>query len=146
MEGLGVHATVEPGGGTAVRFGPDATWLPPETRAEDLGEFYGGTDGDSEEGEARRAVFKAAIAGYFPGIEDLGIAPDQVGVRPKLWHPSVPSTPSSTSDFVVRLEPRSPGALGGAWINLFGIESPGLTSSFAIADHVARMVGEENAK
>lgn len=109
--GLGVHATLDLSG--RVRFGPDVEW----------------TDAESYDVDPKRAaVFEAAIRTYWPGLPDDSLRPDYAGVRPKI------GGPGSSPDFRIDL----PGDHGLAGLALlFGIESPGLTASLAIAEHVA---------
>jgi L-2-hydroxyglutarate oxidase LhgO len=78
----------------------------------------------------RSALFAEAIALYWPGIKDRELMPAYAGIRPKLGGPGEPP-----SDFVIS-GPEAHGLAG--LVNLFGIESPGLTSSLAIADEVAK--------
>lgn len=92
------------------RFGPDVEWI----------------DGvDYTFDESRRPAFEASIRRYWPGLPDGALRPGYTGIRPKLT--------KATQDFVIE---RSAKGL----INLFGIESPGLTAALAIADHVAAML------
>ena len=109
--GLGVHLTMDLGGGG--RFGPDVEWIDRVDYTVDPG---------------RSGVFYDEIRRYWPGLPDGALQPAYAGVRPKLSGPSQPA-----ADFMVQ-GPADHGA--GRIVNLFGIESPGLTSSFAIADHV----------
>lgn len=109
--GLGVHVTVDLGG--QVRFGPDVEWVEEIDYAVD----------------PRRAErFYAAIRTYWPRLADGALEPDYTGIRPKL------TGPGGVQDFVVQ-GPDAHGVPG--LVNLFGIESPGLTASLAIADLVA---------
>jgi len=116
--GLGVHLTLDLAG--QARFGPDVEWL----------------DVDSPEAidytvdPARSAAFYAAIRRYWPGLKDGTLAPAYSGVRPKLQGPGAPA-----SDFM--LQGREAHGVAGL-VNLFGIESPGLTASLAIAAEVMR--------
>jgi len=113
--GLGVHATLDLDGTT--RFGPDVEWI-------DVPEY----DVDP----ARAPSFYAAIREYWPGIPDGCLQPAYAGVRPKLVGPG-----DAAADFEIE----SPAAHGvPGLINLLGIESPGLTSSLAIAEHVANII------
>lgn len=115
--GLGVHYTLDLGG--QGRFGPDVEWIE--------GEDY---DVDPDRG----AAFHAAIRRYWPGLPDGALRPDYAGVRPKIAGPGEPA-----ADFVISA-PADHGVPG--LINLFGIESPGLTSALALADEVlARLEG-----
>jgi L-2-hydroxyglutarate oxidase LhgO len=77
---------------------------------------------------ARAARFYPAIRRYWPGLPDGALMPAYSGIRPKIVPPAV-----AKQDFVIE-GPREHGVSG--LINLFGIESPGLTSSLALADHV----------
>lgn len=118
--GLGVHLTLDLGG--QARFGPDVQWVEREDYDVDI----------------RRADgFYAAIRRYWPGLPDGALTPGYAGIRPKISGPNEPA-----ADFVVS-GPADHG-LGGL-INLFGIESPGLTASMAIGDHVEGLVNRRNA-
>ena len=111
--GLGVHVTIDLGG--QARFGPDVEWI------ERIG----------YEVDPRRAGrFYAAIRRYWPALPDGALAPGYAGIRPKIAGPGDPAP-----DFVIQ-GPREHGVSG--LVNLFGIESPGLTASLAIAAEVAR--------
>jgi len=117
--GLGVHITLDLAG--QARFGPDVEWI----------ERVGG--GDDYAVDPRRAErFYAAIRRYWPGLPDGALAPGYAGIRPKISGPGEPA-----ADFVVQ-GPREHGVPG--LVNLFGIESPGLTASLALADHVAQIL------
>lgn len=118
--GLGVHITLDLGG--QARFGPDTEWV----------------DRESYDVDVRRADgFYAAIRRYWPGLPDGALAPGYAGIRPKISGPGDPP-----ADFVVS----GPAEHGiGGLVNLFGIESPGLTSALAIGDHVAGLVNGRNA-
>jgi L-2-hydroxyglutarate oxidase LhgO len=115
--GLGVHATVDLGG--QVRFGPDV-------------EYCGAVDYGID--EARSAAFYAAIRSYWPALPDNSLRPDFSGVRPKLSGPGEPA-----ADFIIS-GPADHGLPG--LVNLFGIESPGLTAALAIADEIVARLGE----
>ena len=110
--GLGIHATLDLAGQT--RFGPDVEWIETPDYAVD---------------ESRREAFCDAIRNYWPAISPERLTPGYSGIRPKLGGPEV-----GFSDFTIQTA-REHGIAG--LINLFGIESPGLTSSLAIADLVA---------
>lgn len=118
--GLGVHLTLDLGG--QARFGPDVEWVEREEYDVDI----------------RRADgFYAAIRRYWPGLPDGALAPGYAGIRPKISGPAEPA-----ADFVVS----GPAQHGiGGLVNLFGIESPGLTASLAIGAHVADVVARRNA-
>jgi len=75
-------------------------------------------------------LFYAAIRRYWPGLKDGALVPAYSGVRPKLQGPGAP-----VRDFMLQ-GPEAHGVAG--LINLFGIESPGLTASMAIADEALR--------
>ncbi|WP_068827453.1 NAD(P)/FAD-dependent oxidoreductase [Pseudomonas sp. BMS12] len=110
--GLGIHATLDLGG--QLRFGPDMHYVP----ALDYG-----VD------ERLRQPFATAIARYFPALDPARLQPAYCGIRPKLAGAGEPA-----ADFVIQ----TPAAHGLAGlVNLFGIESPGLTASLAIAERVA---------
>ncbi len=114
--GLGVHLTLDMAG--QARFGPDVEWVDTIDYAVD---------------PARAERFYPAIRKYWPTLPDGALMPSYSGIRPKIVPPAVAS-----QDFLMQ-GPRDHGVAG--LINLFGIESPGLTSSLAIADHVADMAG-----
>jgi L-2-hydroxyglutarate oxidase LhgO len=112
--GLGIHLTLDLGG--QARFGPDVQWVEQPDYAVDPG---------------RGDQFYQVIQRYWPGLRDGSLRPDYAGVRPKISGPG-----EAAADF--RIEgPASHGVQG--LINLFGIESPGLTASLAIAERVAAM-------
>ena len=114
--GLGVHLTIDLGG--QARFGPDVEWVD-------------GPD-DLLVDAARGEAFYAEVRKYWPALPDGALQPGYAGIRPKLQAPGAPA-----HDFVIQ----GPGDHGVAGlVNLFGIESPGLTSSLALAEHVARML------
>ncbi|MCK0208989.1 NAD(P)/FAD-dependent oxidoreductase [Starkeya koreensis] len=109
--GLGVHLTLDLGG--QARFGPDTQWV-------------GGLNYDVD--PARGEKFYAAIRRYWPALPDSALNPAYAGVRPKIVPPGAPA-----ADF--RIDgPEEHGVPG--LVQLFGIESPGLTASLAIADRV----------
>ena len=117
-DGLGTHLTLDLAG--RGRFGPDTEWI----------------DGiDYSLDPARGAGFAAAIRTYWPGLPDGALTPDYTGIRPKL----APAGGAAT-DFTIE-GPEAHGIPG--LVNLFGIESPGLTSSLAIAGEVLARVGLE---
>ena len=116
--GLGVHLTLDLGG--QARFGPDTEWL-----ADDAPLDYAV---DPRRGEA----FVAAIRRYWPALPDGALSPSYSGVRPKIVGPGEPA-----ADFVIS-GPAQHGVTG--LVNLFGIESPGLTACLAIADEVTRQL------
>jgi L-2-hydroxyglutarate oxidase LhgO len=109
--GLGVHLTVDLGG--QARFGPDVEWIDAIDYTVDA---------------ARADSFYAAVRKYWPALKDGALQPGYAGIRPKIVPRGAPA-----QDFVVQ-GPQTHGVPG--LINLFGIESPGLTASLALADHV----------
>jgi L-2-hydroxyglutarate oxidase LhgO len=114
--GLGVHLTLDLAG--QARFGPDTEWI----------------DGIDYSVDPRRSEkFYAAIRTYWPGLKDGALQPGYAGIRAKIGGPSEPA-----ADFVIQ-GPEEHGVPG--LVNLFGIESPGITASLPIADHVARLLG-----
>lgn len=117
LTGLGVHVTLELDG--AIRLGPDVEYV--DRRHVDYAVDAG-----------KRDAFFAAAAAYLRGIRPEQLLPDQAGIRPKLQAPGEP-----LRDFVIAEE--SARGLPG-WVNLVGIESPGLTCSLEIAARVAALV------
>jgi L-2-hydroxyglutarate oxidase LhgO len=113
--GLGVHLTLDMGG--QAKFGPDVEWV---------------NTIDYEVDPARMERFYPAIRRYWPTLPDGALTPGYAGIRPKIVPPAV-----AIQDFMIQ-GPQEHGVAG--LINLFGIESPGLTSSLAIAEHVAGLV------
>ena len=115
--GLGVHATIDIGG--QVKFGPDVEYITTE---------------DYRIPASRLSQNYAAIRRYYPALEDGVLVPGYAGIRPKLQGPGDP-----VADFVIQSE-----ADHGVpnLVNLFGIESPGLTSSMAIAETVSQALAE----
>src|SRR3984885_13519528 len=114
--GLGVHLTLDMAG--QARFGPDVEWVDTIDYAVD---------------PARAERFYPAIRRYWPTLPDGALMPSYSGIRPKIVPPAV-----AAQDFLIQ-GPRDHGVDG--LINLFGIESPGLTSSLAIADYVGDLAG-----
>ncbi len=114
--GLGVHLTLDMAG--QARFGPDVEWVDRIDYAVD---------------PARAERFYPAIRKYWPTLPDGALMPSYSGMRPKIVPPAVAS-----QDFLIQ-GPKDHGVDG--LINLFGIESPGLTSSLAIADYVGALAG-----
>ncbi|MCZ6764067.1 MAG: NAD(P)/FAD-dependent oxidoreductase [Alphaproteobacteria bacterium] len=116
--GLGTHSTLDLGGAT--KFGPDVEWV--ETR-------------DVGVDEGRAPSFYDAVRRFWPGLPDGALAPAYAGIRPKLAGPG--ETNGWGSDFVIQ----GPDAHGIAGlVNLYGIESPGLTACLAIAERVTCLV------
>ncbi|AIP61567.2 NAD(P)/FAD-dependent oxidoreductase [Burkholderia thailandensis] len=112
--GLGVHLTLDLAGGA--RFGPDVEWI----------------DALRYDVDPRRAdSFYASIRAYWPGLPDGSLQPAYAGIRPKVCGPGEPA-----ADFVIQGAAQH-GVRG--LVNLFGIESPGLTAALAIAQRVGEM-------
>ncbi len=118
VAGLGVHLTVDMAG--QAKFGPDVEWL----------DVKDGEPLDYVVNPRRGDGFYAAIRTYWPGLPDGALQPGYSGIRPKLQSP----TDTTGADFIVQ-GPADHGQRG--LVNLYGIESPGLTSSLALADMVA---------
>lgn len=113
--GLGVHITIDLGG--QAKFGPDTEWI---------------DHIDYEINAGRCRAFYDAIRAYWPDLQDGALQPGYTGIRPKIVGPA-----EAPADFVIQ----GPAIHGvGGLVNLFGIESPGLTASLAIADHVAEIL------
>ncbi|MBO0734977.1 MAG: NAD(P)/FAD-dependent oxidoreductase [Alphaproteobacteria bacterium] len=111
--GLGVHITLDLAG--QARFGPDVEWIPAVDYSVD---------------PARGEAFYAAVRTYWPGLRDGSLQPGYAGIRPKISGPADPA-----ADFAVQ-GPEMHGVPG--LVNLYGIESPGLTASLPLADEVVR--------
>jgi L-2-hydroxyglutarate oxidase LhgO len=112
--GLGVHLTLDLGG--QAKFGPDVQWVDsPQDLAVSL---------------ANEPTFYAEVRKYWPQLPDGALQPGYAGIRPKISAPD-----QAAGDFVIQ-GPATHGLAG--LVNLFGIESPGLTSSLAIAEAVLR--------
>src|SRR6202012_4190669 len=114
--GLGVHLTLDMAG--QARVGPAVGWVDAIDYAVD---------------PARAERFYPAIRRYWPTLPDGALMPSYSGIRPKIVPPAV-----AAQDFLIQ-GPADHGVAGV--INLFGIESPGLTSSLAIADYVGELAG-----
>lgn len=112
--GLGIHLTLDMGG--QARFGPDVEWVD---------QF--GYDVDP----LRAQSFYAAVRRYWPGIPSGSLVPAHAGIRAKT------APPGTFSDFVIQGQAET-GQRG--YVALYGIESPGLTASLAIADYVTDLV------
>ena len=127
--GLGVHLTLDLGG--QARFGPDVEWLPDPIPGQPVGEL------DYRVDAARADAFYAEIRRYWPALPDAALSPAYAGIRPKIVGPGAPA-----ADFLIQgaAQHGIPGL-----VNLFGIESPGLTACLAIAEHVVRMASGQQA-
>ena len=113
--GLGVHVTLDMAG--QARFGPDVEWIDKIDYSVD---------------PQRADKFYAAIRTYWPELKDGALSPGYCGIRPKISGPK-----EAARDFMIE-GPREHGVPG--LVNLFGIESPGLTASLAIGGLVAEML------
>ena len=114
--GLGTHVTLDLAG--RMRFGPDVEWIDHE---------------DYEVDPDRAASFYSRIRTYWPALADGTLVADYSGIRPKLTGPGEPA-----ADFLIE-GPAEHGLPG--LVHLFGIESPGLTSSLSLAEAVAERLG-----
>ena len=112
-----MHVTLDLGG--RARFGPDVEWVDRIDYTVD---------------PSRAERFYAAIRRYWPGLPDGALEPDYAGIRPKISGKDEPA-----ADFLVQ-GPRAHGVAG--LVNLFGIESPGLTASLPLADAVMGHCGD----
>ena len=112
--GLGVHLTLDLGG--QAKFGPDVQWVSDPT--------------DLQVDPSRGEAFYAEVRKYWPGLADGALLPGYAGIRPKISGPA-----EAAADFLIQ-GPAEHGVPG--LVNLLGIESPGLTSSLAIAAEVGR--------
>ena len=138
--GLGVHATIDLGG--YCRFGPDVEWISPTVQNPD--------DIQLNVDPRRVDRFYSQIRQYWPHLKGGNLVPDYAGLRPKLDHPfltqnineqgdrhgsrnSAPSLVVGNKDFVIQ-GPKEHGIEG--YIHFMGIESPGLTSSLALAERM----------
>ncbi len=110
--GLGIHLTLDLAG--AARFGPDVEWL----ESEDYGV-----------NPTHAGRFVTAIRAYWPGVPPAALLPAYAGIRPRITGPGEP-----LADF--RIDDAAVHGVAGL-INLFGIESPGLTASLALASEIA---------
>jgi len=119
--GLGVHLTLDLGG--QARFGPDVQWLSSDAEGPAL---------DYTVDPARADAFYAEVRRYWPRLADGALMPAYSGIRPKISGPGEPA-----ADF--RIDGPATHGVPGV-VQLFGIESPGLTASMAIAEQVAAIV------
>ena len=114
--GLGVHLTLDLGG--QAKFGPDVQWVD--------------DDSDYSVDASRADDFYAEVRKYWPALADGALLPGYAGIRPKISGPA-----EAAADFMIA-GPAQHGVPG--LVNLFGIESPGLTSCLAIADQVRALL------
>ena len=117
---LGIHSVQDLGGG--VKFGPNMQWQ---------------TDNKVEYSvdPALEPVFAAEIRAYWPDLPTGALQPDSAGLRPRIWGPGMAKR---EFEFQSEAQHGVPGL-----VNLFGFESPGLTSCLAIGEHVAGLLGEK---
>jgi L-2-hydroxyglutarate oxidase LhgO len=121
VAGLGVHLTLDLAG--RARFGPDVQWVD--------------SSADLRVDPVRCDAFYSEIRNYWPGLKDGTLTPDYAGIRPKISGPNDPA-----SDFLIQ-GPAHHGLAG--LVNLFGIESPGLTSSLAIGQEVVSLLDHQKS-
>ncbi|ROT38763.1 FAD dependent oxidoreductase [Sodiomyces alkalinus F11] len=117
--GLGTHLTLDMAG--RIRFGPDVEWVD--------------SPHDLAPSADRLDEALAAIRQYLPSLDARCLAPDYAGIRPKLGRQGAVVEGKGFQDFVMQEEEGYKG-----WVNLLGIESPGLTSSLAIAERVEKLL------
>ncbi|KAL6896372.1 FAD dependent oxidoreductase [Trichoderma evansii] len=118
--GLGTHLTLDMAG--RIRFGPDVEWVDDPN--------------DLTPNASRLDQAIAEIQKYLPGVDAGALVPDYAGIRPKLASKGAAlATDKNFNDFIIRKEEGYEG-----WVNLLGIESPGLTSSLAIAEMVDQLL------
>jgi L-2-hydroxyglutarate oxidase LhgO len=115
-DGMDIHAVIDLAGN--VRFGPDTAWVDRIDYSVD---------------PARAEAFYRSVRAFWPGLADGALSPAYAGIRPKITGPDEPA-----ADFVIQ-GPADHGIPN--LVNLFGIESPGLTASLAIGDYVAGLLG-----
>ncbi|CAJ2512880.1 Uu.00g009990.m01.CDS01 [Anthostomella pinea] len=113
--GLGTHLTLDLAG--RLRFGPDVEWVD--------------SPDDLSVNTARFARALDEIRAYLPDVDEKALAPDYAGIRPKLARAGAVGSGKGFVDFYIRREEAFEG-----WVNLLGMESPGLTSCLAIGDYV----------
>lgn len=117
MEGIGIHVTIDMSGG--VKLGPDVTYMD-------------SNDYDYKVDPSKQEAFWSSAKKFLPFLDFNDIAPEMAGIRPKIQKPGEP-----IRDFYIMEE--STNGFGG-FINLIGMESPGLTSCLAIANYVMKLV------
>lgn len=117
LEGIGIHVTIDLGGG--VKLGPDVTWMK-------------NREYDYSVSPEKQKLFHQSASRFLPFLEYDDLTPEMAGIRPKIQREGGPVV-----DFYIQEESANgnPG-----WVNLIGIESPGLTSSLAIADYVNELL------
>ena len=117
LEGIGIHVTIDMGGG--VKLGPDVTWLESNTY-------------DYKVDASKQEAFFRSARKFLPFLHIDDISPEMAGIRPKIQKPG-----EAVRDFYIKEESER-GCPG--FINLIGMESPGLTSSLSIANYVRSLI------
>ena len=110
--------------GGQAKFGPDVEWV--------------NSPDDLVVDAARGEAFYAEVRKYWPGLQDGALTAGYAGIRPKIQGPE-----EAAQDFLIQGQ-YDHGIKG--LINLFGIESPGLTSALALGTHVAKMAADQSPK
>lgn len=133
-----------------VRFGPDTEWISPPENDTGVGDRdFWATQLAPSGNDEWLDTMHAAITSYLPGVVRDGLAPAYSGIRPKLAGPDS----KKFVDFQIlwhsnrdlrkqSLLQTAPPDANGALVNLLGIESPGLTSSLAIAEAISNVLAE----
>jgi L-2-hydroxyglutarate oxidase LhgO len=116
---LGIHATLDMAGN--MKFGPDLEYV-------DSIDYHFDND--------KKAAFCTAIQRYYPQLDADKLQPDFTGIRPKI-HTAATPVQNSVQDFVIQ-DATSHGITG--LVNLFGLESPGLTASLAIGEYIKQQL------
>lgn len=133
FHGLGTHLTLDMGGN--VRFGPDVEWIEPRVGTEEDETTIGFWQEylRPEEDHKKLQAMHEAVTEFLPGVKLDGLSIDYAGIRPKTGQPT-----SGFQDFEFRINYANgtDSTSEGPMITLLGIESPGLTSALAIAEHV----------
>lgn len=142
---LGTHLTLDLQG--KIKFGPDIEWIsPPDPTPDGEAEDYWREHLVPDDSPAKMREIHKAVASYLPGVELDGLSADYVGVRPKLIPPG-----AGFQDFVLRTDypvtflGKDADSQRSPMITLLGIESPGLTSSLAIAEKIVHMLPHDLA-
>ena len=117
MEGLGTHVTIDLGGG--LKLGPDVEWM-----SENIYDY--------SVNKTQQKVFFESAKKFLPFLEFDDLSPEMAGIRPKIQ-----KSGEAIRDFYIQ-EESGKGFPG--FVNLIGIESPGLTSSLAIANYVSKLI------
>ncbi|KAL1732765.1 FAD dependent oxidoreductase [Schizophyllum commune] len=131
FQSLGTHLTMDLA--NRIKFGPDLEWLDPlvgedGVESEDAADFW---QRHLVPNDARLDEMYQAVTRYLPGVERDGFQPDYVGIRPKIAGPG-----AGFQDFMIRADYPGEQEKVNPMVSLLGIESPGLTSSLALAEYV----------